>query len=278
METPFFFDNNGYRLFGILHEPVTQSYIQNHKTGFVFCHPFAEEKLISHRIFVNAARQFAKKGIYCLRYDFMGHGDSEGNFEDSSINTRLDDLKCAVNFLKVNYDINSIGVFGVRLGASIAFLHSSKNTLDYLIVVSPVLDGNKYIEECLRSNLSTQMSTFKTISKNRNDLINDLKSGVLVNIDGYLLSKKLYEQIAVIDLIHNPNSKAKHILWINIAKYNKIDPSHQDAVDLLKGQGIDIQTINLNVPLFWKDSVAFDPICMGLQNTLSDIIDSITKH
>ena len=38
-ETPFFFSNGSYNLFGILHEPE----IEPNGEGFVFCHPFAEE-------------------------------------------------------------------------------------------------------------------------------------------------------------------------------------------------------------------------------------------
>ena len=40
-EIPFFFDNKGHKLFGVLH--ATEH--QEPACGFVFCHPFAEEKL-----------------------------------------------------------------------------------------------------------------------------------------------------------------------------------------------------------------------------------------
>ena len=73
-EKPFIFPNGSYNLFGILHEPE----IESNGEGFVFCSPFAEEKLWAHRVFVNFARELARLGYTVLRFDYMGHGDSEG--------------------------------------------------------------------------------------------------------------------------------------------------------------------------------------------------------
>ena len=87
----------------------------------MFCHPFAEEKLWSHRVFVNFARELVKIGYTVLRFDYMGHGDSDGKFEESSIETRVSDIKCALQLLreKIN-DKSKINLLGLRLGATLA--------------------------------------------------------------------------------------------------------------------------------------------------------------
>jgi alpha/beta superfamily hydrolase len=95
-EIPFFFPNNNYNLFGIIHHPM-QSW---GKGGFVFCHPFAEEKLWTHRVYVSFARELAQRGYYVLRFDYMGHGDSDGKFEESTIETHFSDINCAIDWLK----------------------------------------------------------------------------------------------------------------------------------------------------------------------------------
>ena len=51
-ETPFYFANGSHSLFGVLHEPEAAPV----NAGFVFCHPFGEEKLWSHRVYVTFAR------------------------------------------------------------------------------------------------------------------------------------------------------------------------------------------------------------------------------
>ena len=121
-ETPFFFDGNGYRLFGVVHDPEVEA----NSRGFVFCHPFAEEKLWTHRVFVNFARSLAQKGYHVLRFDYMGHGDSEGEFSDSSVETRLADIHSAVVWLQANRPVEvGTGLLGLALWGN-AGLHGSR--------------------------------------------------------------------------------------------------------------------------------------------------------
>jgi len=62
-------------------------------------HPFAEEKLWSHRVFVSFARALAERGYPVLRFDYMGAGDSSGTTPETSLQTHLDDLRAAVEVL-----------------------------------------------------------------------------------------------------------------------------------------------------------------------------------
>ena len=119
MEEPLFFPSEGYRLFGVLHSPVDGKR-ENTKVGLVFCDPFAEEKLWAHRIYVNMARYLAENGIWALRFDCMGHGDSEGEFEESTVETRLRDIRNAVRFLKEQSGVDRIGLLGLRFGGTLA--------------------------------------------------------------------------------------------------------------------------------------------------------------
>ena len=45
----------------------------------------------------------------------------------------------------------------------------------------------------LRANLSSQMAAHKKILKNRTVLIEEIKSGIPVNMDGFLIGKELWE-------------------------------------------------------------------------------------
>ena len=69
IETPFFFNNKDIQLFGVIHEPAQP--VKN--LAWVLCHPFAEEKLWSHRVYVNLARTLAKSGYTVLRFDYRGY-------------------------------------------------------------------------------------------------------------------------------------------------------------------------------------------------------------
>lgn len=204
METPLFFNNKDYKLFAILHEPnlAVLDSSQKEKTAIIVCYPFAEEHMMSHRVMVNMARDLSARGYYVFRFDFMGHGDSQGNFDESTITSRLSDIKSAIDFLNKHVCPNRIGLLGVRFGATLAALSvGMSDHIDFLILVAPIIKGREYIDECLRSNLATQLAIFGVVKKKRKQLVDDLMAGEMVNIDGYLISKEMYIEMSKINLV-----------------------------------------------------------------------------
>ena len=283
METPLFFKNNGYNLFGVLHEPDGKPlplHPAPRTLGIVFCHPFAEEKLISHRLMVNLARALTNKGTYCLRFDFMGHGDSEGNFEDSTLETRLSDIRNAVDFFKMRTNPAKVGLLGVRLGATLAALTNANLTgLDFLILISPIIDGKTYIENCLRSNLTTQMATHKKILKDRTALINDLMNGEKVNIDGYLLTQPLFQQTSECDLLQKPLTPPPHSLVIQISRKdaNPVDSALQKIVQAFEKSGGQAVALNLREDNFWAETKRYKARSENIESTIGNWLDTTFK-
>ena len=123
IDPPFFFANGTYRLFGILHVPEKRS----RGTGYVLCYPFAEERLWAQRVYVDFARELARRGDPVLRFDFMGNGDSEGTFEEADVETWLSDIACAVRTLKAKAPgLDDVGLIGLRFGATLAALAAER--------------------------------------------------------------------------------------------------------------------------------------------------------
>jgi exosortase A-associated hydrolase 2 len=240
-ETPFFFPNGNYRLFGVLHEAKEPS----KKEGFVFCAPFAEEKLWAHRVFVNFARDLAQRGYTVLRFDYMGNGDSEGNFEESSLETMLSDTRCAIRTLREKIGtLESVNLLGLRLGATIAALAGENGSdISRLILWEPVVNGSAYMREMLRINLSTQTSVYKKILYNTDALIGMMKEGKTVNVDGYEMAWPLYEQIAGIDLLSGGNTCEGQVLIVQI---NRKEGSANLSLSNLK------ENYSVEEP-FWKE-------------------------
>ena len=262
METPLFFKNENYNLFGVLHEPEPNKHNKLNEPnqppmGLVFCHPFAEEKISSHRVMVNFARFLANHGIAVFRFDFMGHGDSEGNFEDATIETRLSDIGRAVKYLKDKTGLNKIGLLGVQFGATLGALHAQNdNSIDFLILINPIIRGGPYIDLCLRSNLATQIITYQKIIKNRKQLIEALSKGEKVNVDGYLLTKELYFEMKSIDLTRQFSCNSNHILIIQISKRatNAVDKNLQRLHELYLENNCVSEISNIHCDAFWVDS------------------------
>lgn len=201
-EAPFFFLNEGERLYGVLHDPGGEM----RREGFVFCSPLAEEKLWAHRLLVNFARLLARRGYSVLRFDYRGSGDSEGDFQDVTIETMISDTHAAVSTLKERIgSLRAVNLLGLRLGASVAALAAAAmDQVKALVLWEPVVDGEAYARALLRINLATQAAVFGNILENTDRIVSRLSSGDTANIDGYEMSLALYRGIAGMDLA-NPS-------------------------------------------------------------------------
>lgn len=203
METPFFFTPTGaageLRRFAVLHKP--ERVLSDR--GWVFCHPFAEEKLWSHRVYVDFARQLAARGVPVLRFDYRGYGDSEGEFEAFNVNDQVEDIQLAVQQLQRDVpELQHCGLFGLRYGASLALLAAQgSDTIDRMILWDPVIDLAQYLQDQLRSNLTTQMVLHGKVITNRDELIEKIRAGERVNIDGYELGNPFFDTASEVNLM-----------------------------------------------------------------------------
>lgn len=247
-EKPMFFQSGGCRLFGLVHEPVGVPSGE----AWVFCHPFAEEKLWAHRVYVSFARILAARGAWVLRFDMMGNGDSEGRFSDISVETMLGDIERAVDQLsRLSGGATNIGILGLRLGATLAALTAERSSkIGKLILWDPVVDGAKYMQELLRSNLTTQSAVYKEIRYNRETLVRMMREGSTVNIDGYELAYPCYEQVSAINLKEDPKRFAGRCLIVQIGKEGQ--PIQSDLKSLQETYQAATLRTAVEEP-FWKE-------------------------
>ena len=62
----------------------------------VLCHGFGGDK--EGKLFDCLVDSLNKKGIAVLRFDFNGHGKSEGKFEDMTVPNEIEDAKCILRY------------------------------------------------------------------------------------------------------------------------------------------------------------------------------------
>lgn len=196
-EVPFFFPSGEHSLFGVLHQPATAS----NQSAFVFCHPFGEEKLWAHRVYVSFARALAAAGHPVLRFDYMGNGDSGGTFSQSSLRTAVADVHAATDEIRRRTGSRPVSLLGLRLGGTVASLVAEELTgLDRLILWAPIVDGGRYMQELLRINLTTQLAVYKEVRRDREALVAGLRAGETVNVDGYEMALPMYEEVSAVKL------------------------------------------------------------------------------
>jgi hypothetical protein len=90
--------------------------------GFTGSRNELEIPAVKEGIFARAARMWADKGIASLRIDFLGNGDSEGKFEDMTLDGQVDQALAALDFLAAGGEVDKdrLAVVGWSMGGAVA--------------------------------------------------------------------------------------------------------------------------------------------------------------
>lgn len=118
MEQPVQFSVDGDIVRGVLHTPGADA--ARHGAGVVFLHGWSGCRLGPHRMFVKTARQLARRGFTCLRFDFRGRGDSDGSTSGASIESMIKDARAAVRWMLEQDGIESMVILGICSGGKVA--------------------------------------------------------------------------------------------------------------------------------------------------------------
>ena len=130
----FFKSSRGHRLSGILSEPSAR----NKGRVTILCHGFSSSK--ESRTNVRLEEILNNSQISTFRFDFFGHGESEGKFEEITISEAADDVLSALKFLK-GLRYVEIGLVGSSFGGMAGLIAASKTRdILFLALKSPVSD------------------------------------------------------------------------------------------------------------------------------------------
>lgn len=245
------------------------------RVAYVMSHPFGEEKLWSHRVFVVFARALASRGIPVLRFDYTGAGDSSGETAQVSVSTYLDDLGAAVRVLTDRVPgASRIGIVGLRFGASLAaqFVERERASGAFpkvmhgpLVLWDPVIDGDSYIQELLRINLSTQLAVYGKVQESRDALVERIRQGGIANVEGYEIGLPLLESAALKQLL--PAEGIRHAggtLVVQIAATEK-QKTREDQQQFAAASNAASFERALEQP-FWREIKPFCGRAENLQN------------
>lgn len=145
----FFQNGKGNRLCGILSDPSDSK----KNLMAVLCHGFSTGK--DGRTYVRLEQILNEKGIAILRFDFFGHGESEGNLAEITVSEAVDDVLNAIRFVK-EAGYRKLGLVGSSFGGIAALIAASQaEGLKCLALKSPVSDYlSKLIAERDRQDIN----------------------------------------------------------------------------------------------------------------------------
>ncbi|MDZ8262755.1 alpha/beta hydrolase [Nostoc sp. ChiQUE01b] len=138
-KTLVFQNKRNQNLVGVLeHDQVNEP-----RPCLIVCHGFGGTKDGLNKRFVKFAHYAVKHNFSVFRFDFAGSGDSDGDFGDQTLDTQLEDLEAAIDFVATidGIDPNTIGLVGHCLGATTVIRESARNAKIYKTVAwAPVID------------------------------------------------------------------------------------------------------------------------------------------
>ncbi len=135
MRNKIHFENSrGDRLCAVLSNPSGKT----EEPMVIMCHGFTTSK--DGRTNTLLEEILNANNISTFRFDFFGHGESEGLFEEVTISEAVDDVQRAWKFLQdLGYKL--FGLVGSSFGGIVSILAASdRDTFDVLALKSPVSD------------------------------------------------------------------------------------------------------------------------------------------
>lgn len=96
-----------------------------------FCHGYGSDKEGSYE---ERAKRAVEEGYNAVRFDFRGNGESDGEFIDQSLSTRIQDLKACIDF----FEPEKIFLFGMSFGGKVVSHATEEMDIEALILKSPV--------------------------------------------------------------------------------------------------------------------------------------------
>jgi len=230
-------------LYGVLYRPVGEP-----AAAIVVCAPLLEERKASHRVLVETARALAAEGVAVLRFDYRGCGDSPGEFPDFAFDSWLADIAAARAYLTGQFPNVTVGLFGLRLGASLAALAAPA----FLLLWEPVVSGKAYVNQLFRQMLVKEMMTYGKGTRSRADVIATLEGGGEIDADGFALTSQLYRDVSGIDLADAPPSPAGPVFMLNIGTSEEPSRPLANVGSRLRVGGADVTLQGLRMPPLWS--------------------------
>lgn len=134
------FDSMGRRIAATLHRPEGAGTFPT----VIIAHGFMTNKE-KHRALSEALE---KEGIASVRFDFFGHGESDGKFENMTVRKMVENLRLVVKHAGDLYFVGSIGLFGSSMGGMAALLHAAQDSrIRAMVLKAPVSDFRQAVRK-----------------------------------------------------------------------------------------------------------------------------------
>ena len=219
MDKVYFKNVDDLTLCGILIEPKEKT-----KKCVVLCHGITVDK-DEDGIFTKLANNLTEKGFATFRFDFRGHGESEGKSEEMTVSGEKRDLDSAVEFLKdIGYE--EFGLLAASFGGGAVSYFTAENQSIVKVIV--FYNGSLNYDHLLNPKESWSKKYFgpdqmEKLEKEGFIFIGSRHFKIGKNLIKEMKSLKPWEQLLNLDIpmlfVHG--DKDEHIPYEESVKYSE---------------------------------------------------------
>jgi len=140
-EKIYFKTSDGLKLCGILSVPKEKT-----NKCIVLCHGIGNVDKNEDGIFTKLSKKLTDVGFAVFRFDFRGHGESDGKQINMTVTGESEDLKAAIRFLQAK-EYKEFGILGASFagGAVSLFVNQNQHLIKGLILWNALIDYSSMI-------------------------------------------------------------------------------------------------------------------------------------
>ncbi|WP_061169137.1 alpha/beta fold hydrolase [Caballeronia hypogeia] len=158
------------------------------------------------------ADELSARGIWVLRFDYRGTGDSAGaDLAPDQFQSSVDDVEEAIDWFRTSTGIEHLTLCGFRVGAAFALEAALRRPVDDLVLLAPVASGRVYMRE-----LSIVRKTWLEVLA---PPLREMQSETPLNVLGQVYGDEFRRSLESIDLVASvkgaTNAPARRALIMN---------------------------------------------------------------
>jgi exosortase A-associated hydrolase 2 len=201
-----------------------------------------------------ASQELASRGIAAVTLDLFGTGDSEGEFEQASVELWMEDVRCALRDLASHY--GGCRALIATLFAALLALQPSTCAVaqpERTILWHPATRGESLLTQFLRLRAAAGLRTSdpakrETVAQARDRLL----QGESLEVAGYVITPAMARGIDSLTLPTTQRVACGVLQWLDIgSSQGRLGADAERATDALRAQGHDVQVECLAGPQFW---------------------------
>ncbi len=250
---PYFFNSGKRRLFGQYHAPQGT---RTGSIGVVFCNPFGQEAIRSHRMYRVLAERLTRTGVAALRFDYSSTGDSEGDCSEARLETWMEDVRAAERQVVLQSGATRLISVGLRLGATVALLAAERPAPvpRDLILWDPVVDGSAYLEEVSHAHIGFLANAFRRSPNRIRESRGIATLGSMTELVGFEMPAMLRKDIEGIDFSVARPAQAGRVTVLG----NQTIEGYAAVRDLLARHAVDFRYEAIESDTPWNSEEALN--------------------